>query len=116
VFDIGLRKLLATAAKKLDDFARSQRRVNGSRDKPPGRIYGALATKKRSEHFIEQLAVHDELSMSLSPIGSSTVAKPHKLPLAIGFQDTSRIRGPSAARAGLASSVAPPAADSARRN
>ena len=59
---------------------------------------------------------YGELSMSLSPIGSSTVAKPHKLPLAIGFQDTSRIRGRSAARAGLASSVAPQAADSARRN
>jgi hypothetical protein len=35
-------------AKKLNDFARSQRRVNVSRDKPPGRIYGALATKMRS--------------------------------------------------------------------
>jgi hypothetical protein len=31
--------------------------------------------------------------MSLSPIGSSTVAKPRKVPLAIGFHETSRIFG-----------------------
>ena len=53
VFDIGRRELVATVAKKLDDVAPSQCRVNVFRDEPPGCGYGALSTKMRSEYFIE---------------------------------------------------------------
>ena len=56
MFDIGRSELVPMVAKKLDDVASSQRRVDVSRDEPPGRSYGALATKMRSEHFIELLS------------------------------------------------------------
>ena len=82
MLDIGCREPVATAVQKLEDVAPSHHRGNISRDEPPRGRYGALASKMRSEDFIEPTGAHGlppSISRCTAADGSFTEALASRL-------------------------------------